>query len=164
MNYRIVYKNYYLSHHGTKGQKWGVRNGPPYPLSKETKDRIKNKESANIVDSIIKEALDSGIVVDKLNKESQQRHLLGKHYIEGKSYLDISYKKAEEIYEKYRGTGQAIVDKNGNWTHHEQVNIPYNVAVYVDPETGKKTRSNIIKITYSKTGSHMMSANTGKKK
>lgn len=24
---------YYLKHHGIKGQKWGVSNGPPYPLS-----------------------------------------------------------------------------------------------------------------------------------
>lgn len=22
----------FLEHHGIKGQKWGVRNGPPYPL------------------------------------------------------------------------------------------------------------------------------------
>lgn len=25
----------YLAHHGIEGQKWGVRNGPPYPLSAE---------------------------------------------------------------------------------------------------------------------------------
>jgi hypothetical protein len=25
---------YELYHHGIKGQKWGVRNGPPYPLEK----------------------------------------------------------------------------------------------------------------------------------
>ena len=25
-------KEDYLMHHGIKGQKWGVRNGPPYPL------------------------------------------------------------------------------------------------------------------------------------
>lgn len=24
---------YYISHHGIAGQKWGVRNGPPYPLA-----------------------------------------------------------------------------------------------------------------------------------
>lgn len=23
----------YLFHHGIKGQKWGVQNGPPYPLN-----------------------------------------------------------------------------------------------------------------------------------
>lgn len=30
-----------LYHHGVKGQKWGVRNGPPYPL-----DRSDGKEVA----------------------------------------------------------------------------------------------------------------------
>lgn len=29
--YAIIFKNS-LFHHGIKGQKWGVRNGPPYPL------------------------------------------------------------------------------------------------------------------------------------
>ena len=24
-----------LYHHGIKGQEWGVRNGPPYPLDKD---------------------------------------------------------------------------------------------------------------------------------
>lgn len=27
--------NNYLAHHGIKGQKWGVRNGPPYPLNQQ---------------------------------------------------------------------------------------------------------------------------------
>lgn len=30
-----------LQHHGIKGQKWGVRNGPPYPLKKSNEgDKI----------------------------------------------------------------------------------------------------------------------------
>ncbi len=35
-----------LAHHGVKGQKWGVRNGPPYPLDKTGKsDTIVTKPS-----------------------------------------------------------------------------------------------------------------------
>lgn len=33
-------ENYYLEHHGIKNQKWGKRNGPPYPLSDAKHDRI----------------------------------------------------------------------------------------------------------------------------
>ena len=35
----------YLCHHGIKGQSWGVRNGPPYPLDKETHDKVESKSS-----------------------------------------------------------------------------------------------------------------------
>lgn len=32
-----------LAHHGVKGQKWGVRNGPPYPLDKSSgNDKIED--------------------------------------------------------------------------------------------------------------------------
>lgn len=31
-NYAFRMKDESLSHHGIEGQKWGVRNGPPYPL------------------------------------------------------------------------------------------------------------------------------------
>lgn len=35
-----------LSHHGIKGQKWGVRNGPPYPLDrKASSDASKKKKT-----------------------------------------------------------------------------------------------------------------------
>lgn len=31
----------YISHHGIKGQKWGVKNGPPYPLVEKQKVLLK---------------------------------------------------------------------------------------------------------------------------
>ena len=32
-----------LTHHGIQGQKWGERNGPPYPLSKSPSTKSKTK-------------------------------------------------------------------------------------------------------------------------
>lgn len=34
---------WYLAHHGIQGQKWGVKNGPPYPLSKAKSKQIQSK-------------------------------------------------------------------------------------------------------------------------
>ena len=51
MNYQIIYKDTYLAHHGILGQKWGKRNGPPYPLSSnqmsssETKHKYSRKNA-----------------------------------------------------------------------------------------------------------------------
>ena len=39
-----IYWNDELYHHGVKNQKWGVRNGPPYPLnSKGTQKKSERK-------------------------------------------------------------------------------------------------------------------------
>lgn len=32
-----------LYHHGIKGQEWGVKNGPPYPLNASGRSLKKNK-------------------------------------------------------------------------------------------------------------------------
>lgn len=34
----------YISHHGIKGQKWGVQNGPPYPLEYDDYSKAEKKE------------------------------------------------------------------------------------------------------------------------
>lgn len=44
----MTYANY-LMHHGRKGQKWGVRNGPPYPLDGQGLKRFEaNKKVAEV--------------------------------------------------------------------------------------------------------------------
>lgn len=39
-----------LAHHGIKGQKWGVRNGPPYPLTSSQKTGLKNANGDDIIE------------------------------------------------------------------------------------------------------------------
>lgn len=43
MSYEVVMKSGELYHHGIAGQKWGVQNGPPYPLKETVHDRIVKK-------------------------------------------------------------------------------------------------------------------------
>lgn len=39
-----------LAHHGIKGQKWGVRKGPPYPLERSQNSGLKNAAGKNIIE------------------------------------------------------------------------------------------------------------------
>lgn len=51
MNYTIKLKRKpknELYHHGIHGQRWGVRNGPPYPLDSRTSARVKKGEQAKL--------------------------------------------------------------------------------------------------------------------
>lgn len=44
--YSSIFVDEYLMHHGIKGQKWGVRNGPPYPLDSDVSSKVKNGATA----------------------------------------------------------------------------------------------------------------------
>lgn len=49
--YRIILRTPYpneLYHHGIKGQHWGVRNGPPYPLDAKTSARIRRGDNEKV--------------------------------------------------------------------------------------------------------------------
>ena len=34
-----------LEHHGVKGQKWGERNGPPYPLDTASREKLEKQKT-----------------------------------------------------------------------------------------------------------------------
>ena len=38
----------WISHHGIMGQKWGVQNGPPYPLDSDVSTGKRLKESKGL--------------------------------------------------------------------------------------------------------------------
>lgn len=132
-----------LKHYGVKGMKWGVRNGPPYPLDKSKKR-----------DTIVLEAIESGQVSTKINREHQLRHSKTYH-TPGRSYLDGDLDYAQKLVDELSGTGEAKIDSNGNWTHKEMVSHTEPVGTHVDPISGKETRTNKAAIIYSKTGTHI---------
>lgn len=50
----VVYTKDFLAHHGIKGQKWGQRNGPPYPLKESNRSRSEKKFQLSSKDRINK--------------------------------------------------------------------------------------------------------------
>lgn len=134
--------NAILRHHGIKGQKWGVKNGPPYPLDKQ------NKNS-----KIVKEAIESGEVSKTINREKQIRHTKSGH-LPGRSYLDGDLEYAQELVDKYGGKGTVVMDKHGNWTNKEKFEDTRSIGIHVDVD-GTETKTNKGMITYSKTGTHV---------
>lgn len=141
-----------LAHHGIKGQKWGVRNGPPYPLEKSRKSG-----------KIVLDAIEAGEISKTINKEKQKRHTLSDH-LPGRSYLKGDLDFAQELINKLSGTGEPIKDVKGNWTHRERVTNSDTVGTHVDNSSGKETKTKKAIITYSKSGSHVYPAKERKDK
>ena len=142
---RWMAKNLYshqLFHHGVKGQKWGIRNGPPYPLEKSHKN------------SIIEEAMSSGKVKKTINPEKQKKHCKS-YNLKGRSCLDGDLDFAQMLVDELSGTGEPVLDRNGNWTNRERVVYKKKVGVNVDDSTLKETRTDKLMIVYSNTGTHI---------
>lgn len=84
----LEYANDVISHHGVKGQKWGVRNGPPYPLKPSSKGKgsgeksENNRTSKNRKDGLIVEAVATAAVsafaISKIIKSIREKRQLEK--------------------------------------------------------------------------------------
>jgi hypothetical protein len=105
----------------------------------------KDKQSAK---PYIQKGFKDGSLKDSINREKQARHL--ENFNTGKSYIYGNEKDAEELYNKLKGTGEAIVDRKGKWTNKERVTNDSPVGV--DKNTGETKNAMIV---YSKTGSHI---------
>lgn len=88
----------YLKHHGTKGQRWGVKHGPPYPLDEKSKAILKKEWKRDIDENEVErrkkdvaatadvEAMYNNIwrfdnneiqaIIDRVNKESALKKLV----------------------------------------------------------------------------------------
>lgn len=106
MNYKVTYSDEYLSHHGILGQKWGKRNGPPYPLDASDKS-AQEKKAARLLKMSDKRAY------KKLKKEVQGKrqslHGTGKigDYTRSVSTLEIG-ERSQQVRDNYRESVKAF--------------------------------------------------------
>ena len=143
MDYYAIYGKEYLAHHGILGQKWGQRNGPPYPLNPEDHSKAEKEASKkagfyhglNIVNHILAKI--------KNNTISTLEHYvnLGKKYSRSYDLLgfssDLSNGKSKKASEKIRN---AISDVNPSGI---QNHCPQNALASCIKYSGIKGLENI---------------------
>lgn len=78
----------YLAHHGVRGQKWGVQNGPPYPLGSDISTGSRLKSAGDAVKKA-KKTFD-----DSVSKYKAKR--AEKIEVEEKKKSDIAQKKKDK--------------------------------------------------------------------
>lgn len=66
---------YELSHHGIKGQRWGNKHGPPYPLDQKTSSSVSSKKSSS---ASSKKPSPTSKQTSSGSKETQARSLVNK--------------------------------------------------------------------------------------
>ncbi len=120
--YQISEDSDYLMHHGIKGQKWGVENGPPYPLSPSKDYSAAEKKANKIVGKVNKRYNAKNPFLTSVNKSNNAYNIIKDIYKEkGKvgwgsgsvisnkyrAYKDmdksvqVAYKKLNKLKDKY---------------------------------------------------------------
>lgn len=73
LKHQLIENSLDLYHHGIEGQKWGVRNGPPYPLDESqmgADEKLANQDTYGLIDDALKR-----INASKEAKENMKRYL-----------------------------------------------------------------------------------------
>lgn len=121
----------------------------------QSEEKIKSFDVNN--QQVLKEAIEKGIVLDKINKEKQAKHCdEDENFDEQRSYIFGNVDDAIKLYNKYRGHGEVYIRNNGSFI--EYVETGKTVGLYQNNKKGADyigCTSSIIKIHYSKTGSHL---------
>lgn len=90
----------------------------------------------------------------ELNEAAQGKHIPDhKNYQKGKSRLSISMERAQQLTDKFGGTGRRV----GKQTR-EVVDFGEAIGEYVDPSTGEGAATQFGTIHYGKRGCHIVPA------
>lgn len=139
------------------GAEVSVPGGKPVPVSPTSEKKNAVQTLTTDGDSgIIKDEIEKGNIKLEINPDKQARHIKGRpEYSEGKSYLTISEKEAQDIIDAKSGTGKLLKDKNGKPVK-ERIDCDKIIGVDVDMDTGEETPTDKATIHYSKTGTHLV--------
>lgn len=119
----------------------------------DTLENIRMKE----LDIALSKSIKSEKTNKKIDSGKQGKHIKGhNNYTEGRSYLVISESEAQDLVNRYAGTGELKRDKNGKWTNKEFVKADQKIGVVVSPETGEETETSKFSIHYAKNGVHIV--------
>ena len=107
----------------------------------------------------VRKLIRSDAIPKKLNVGAQNKHIRGsKGYIQGRSYIYGDLKAAQELVDKYHGTGDIRFNDSGEWIKKEFFTLDEDIGVDVNPETGIETPTNRFSIRYGKNGTHAVPA------
>ena len=140
----------YLCHHGVKGQKWGVENGPPYPLNSDISTGNRLKNSNNITEDDLKKKyytianhnknIDNAII----NYQKDEKFIEDYEYIESKTYKQLLESPHLDTARKVTALMQYLDDPNPDnysyWDMDKLGNIHWDKA---------KNRDQVLKILYN---------------
>lgn len=142
-----------LYHHGIEGQKWGKRNGPPYPLSKEDYSAAEKKAKGytkklndmykgrdKIAESTLKKEIKADKIADKYDKEisrngnsKKAKELKEKHDLYVKD-VELSADEMAKIDEEVERISDQLADEGFTITRADgikQVAIGRNIAAQI---------------------------------
>lgn len=140
------------------------------PMSEKTLDAMNEKRQRVFTNGgnsgimnrdILQSRIDSGEISLQVNPEKQRRHIIGSpQYIEGRSYLTVSESEAQEIINRYHGTGKIRITKSGQI--RETIATNHEIGICVPQLEGQVFITYSGTIHYSKTGTHLVPAKESK--
>ena len=120
-------------------------------------------------DKPLREKIQSSDTKKELEPGQFKKHVQGSHEYKqyqdkykrqgqyGPSYLTVDEKKAQELVDKYAGTGILTRRKDGSWANEEVITThPQDVGIAVNNMDGKEVPTSVFKIKYGKNGTHVV--------
>ena len=117
-----------LIHHGIRGQKWGERNGPPYPL--EDKAHSKSEKKAKWKYSLNRNTNSNSV----LKKISDYSTASGQLSFKKRKAAETPVKRLQKQRLPYRNDLLRLLRKPVSWLRTEYIQVTFTQQSYLQPD------------------------------